>query len=372
MSPVRNYKYHNKIHKFHKKTEPLQGNYEKNAPPSNAAKDITKYKKIISQFNKAKILVVGDLMLDEFIWGTVDRISPEAPVPVVWVKSTSFMPGGASNVANNIASLRGKVFLAGVIGKDESGGRLSNELEKKNINMDAVVIDTTRPTSVKTRIIAHHQQVVRIDKEKLDPISDATLEKIYQNAKDIIEDVDAIIIEDYGKGVIMPYLLEKLIALSKKHKKIIAVDPKVDHFSYYKGVTVLTPNKTEAEGASLIKINDDKSLNNAGQKLLKWLNSKAILVTLGENGMRLFEDNGNITHIPTVAQDVFDVSGAGDTVIGTMAMALACGASMADAAYISNVAAGIVVGKVGIAVVSQPELLDTIYNLSLVPIDKNK
>ena len=320
----------------------------------------TKLKFIIQKFPKARILVIGDLILDEFIWGKVDRISPEAPVPVVLVSSESFMPGGASNVANNIASLGGNSVICGVIGEDKGGHILVEELKKKGVDVSGVVIDGQRPTTIKTRIIAHHQQVVRVDREKLASIDDNLLEQILSFIRRKINEVDALIIEDYGKGVITPRLLAEIVPLAKKHKKIITVDPKVSHFSYYQGVTCITPNEKELEGGSGINIEIDEDINKAGGKLLKELSLGSVLITLGENGMRLFEKSGAVTHIPTVAQEVFDVSGAGDTVIAAFTLALASGAAKQEAAHISNFAAGIVVSKVGTAVVTREELLERI------------
>lgn len=323
-------------------------------------KKIDRFKKIISRFHNVKVLVIGDLILDEFLWGEVSRISPEAPVPVVWVRSESFMPGGAANVANNIHALGGKAYIAGVVGMDERGRILTEELTKKGMDVGGVVIDGERPTTLKTRVIAHNQQVVRIDKEKMDGLSSGLTDQLIDYIKVIIEDIDAIIIEDYGKGVIKPRILEDVLKLAKRHKKIVTVDPKEEHFYYYKGVTAITPNHYEAAQAAGIKVKDRGSLIKIGKILLSRLKCSAVLVTLGENGMQLFESNGSITHIPTVAQDIFDVSGAGDTVIGAFTLALAAGADMRDAAYISNFAAGVVVGKVGIAVVTQEELLGRI------------
>lgn len=319
-----------------------------------------KLKSIIHKFHKAKVLVIGDLILDEFIWGKVERISPEAPVPVVLVNSESFMPGGSSNVANNIAALGGNSCIAGIIGDDKNGKTLVEELRKKRVDTAGIVIDSQRPTTLKTRIIAHHQQVVRVDREKSAPIDDNLLEQIMSFIRREIENIDALIIEDYGKGVIIPRFLAEVVPLARKYKKIITVDPKISHFAYYRGVTCITPNEKEAEGGSGIAIENDNDINKAGEKLLKDLFLDSVLITLGENGMRLFEKEGKITHIPTVAQEVFDVSGAGDTVIAAFTLALACGATKLEAAHLSNFAAGIVVSKVGTAVVTKEELLERI------------
>lgn len=321
--------------------------------------DLAKLIKIISNFNKTNILVIGDVMLDEFVWGKVSRISPEAPVPVVWVNRESYMPGGASNVASNIKSLDGSSMIAGVIGKDDRGKVLLKELKKQGINTEGLVADKSRPTTLKTRVIAHHQQVVRIDKEKLDPINDDLISDIINFTKKRINDIDGIIIEDYGKGVIVPPLIKEVVKLARAHKKIITVDPKEEHFSYYKGVTSLTPNHFEAGSAAGIDIKDEATLQKAGIKLLKELSSETLLITLGENGMCLFEGSSS-THIPTVAQEVFDVCGAGDTVISAFTLSLCSGATHLEAAHIANCAAGIVVGKVGIAVVTQDELVGRI------------
>lgn len=315
---------------------------------------------IIKKFPKKKILVIGDLILDEFIWGTVDRISPEAPVPVVWVNSESFMPGGAANVANNIATLGANASICGLVGKDKNANLLIEELKKKNVDTRGIVVDTERPTTLKTRIIAHHQQVVRIDREKLDGIDDNILEQVLCFVREKIDEIDGLIIEDYGKGLITAKLLSQLVPLAKKHKKVITVDPKVEHFSYYEGVTSLTPNQKEAEYASGVKIRKDSDIDKAGKKILQELNSESVLITLGENGMRLFQRSGKITHIPTVAKEVFDVSGAGDTVIAAFTLSLASGATLLEAAQLANFAAGVVVGKVGVAVTTKEELQEAI------------
>ncbi|MBN3039327.1 MAG: D-glycero-beta-D-manno-heptose-7-phosphate kinase [Candidatus Omnitrophica bacterium] len=314
------------------------------------------FKRVIKAFNRAKILVIGDLILDEFIWGKVNRISPEAPVPVVWVNSESFMPGGASNVANNIHGLGAQAFICGVIGADERGRILTEELRRKNIDVEGIVVDAERPTTLKTRVIAHHQQVVRIDREKVDEVDDNVISQILTYAKEKINDVDALLIEDYGKGLIAPRLIQEVIALAHKHDKIVTVDPKDNHLSYYQDITLITPNHHELAKATGEEIKSEKDLDVAGRALLANQKSKAVLVTLGENGMRLFEENGQSVHIPTMAQEVYDVSGAGDTVIAAATVALASGASMLEAAHISNYAAGIVVGKVGVAVATQEEL----------------
>ncbi len=320
----------------------------------------TKLKAIISNFRDKKILVIGDLILDEFIWGKVSRISPEAPVPVVWVDNESFMPGGASNVANNINSLGGKAYIVGVVGNDERAGILKGELEHRGVNIDGIFTDSQRPTILKTRVIAHQQQVVRIDKEKVDPIRDSSIKRIAGFIESVIDEMDGLIVEDYGKGLITPKLLDRIIPMAKKKKKVIAVDPKEEHFSYYKGVTLLTPNNTEASRAVGFEIRDKTSLKKAGLELLKKLRVHVLLITLGEKGMMVFEKGKSPKKIETIAQEVFDVSGAGDTVASSYTLSLISGANPIQAAYIANCAAGVVVGKVGIAVVTQDEIINRI------------
>jgi len=276
---------------------------------------------------------------------------------VVWVKDESFMPGGASNVANNINSLGGKAYMVGIVGNDERAGILKGELEHRGVNIDGIFTDPQRPTILKTRVIAHQQQVVRIDREKMDPVKDGTIRKIVSFVESVIDDIDGFIVEDYGKGLITPKLLDRIVPLAKKKKKIIAVDPKEEHFSYYKGVTLLTPNNKEAERAVGFDIKDNATLKKAGFELLKKLKARIALITLGEDGMMVFEEGCPPKKIETIAQEVFDVSGAGDTVASSYTLSLISGATSVQAAHIANCAAGIVVGKVGIAVVTQEEVM---------------
>lgn len=312
---------------------------------------------LLKRFKEARILVIGDFMLDQFVWGTVKRISPEAPVPVVEVQRESYMPGGALNVANNIRTLGGIVYPCGVVGRDLEGRMLVKTMRREGIETGGVIYDETRRTTLKTRIIAHSQQVVRFDREKAEDLSKEDLADIMRFIRRVIADTDVIIVEDYGKGVIQPALLGELLKLAKKHKTPVIVDPKEKHFSYYKGVTAITPNRKEAYGALESSPGHDKlPLKEVGKKLLSKLSCEAVLVTLGEDGMALFEKDGSLTHIPTAAREVYDVSGAGDTVIAVFSMALAVGAKMKEAARISNIAAGIVVGKLGTATVTPEEI----------------
>lgn len=330
-------------------------------------------KEIVKRFGAARIMVVGDLILDEYVWGDVDRISPEAPVPVVWANKCTYVPGGAANVASNVRALDAQVLLLGVIGKDKNAETLLSELRKRKIVGRGIFTESKRHTTVKTRIIAGHQQVVRVDWEHRHPLVEDLNSRITEFIQKNITDVDAIIIEDYGKGVVNQYLLENLISLAKSYKKIITVDPKEEHFQYYRGATSITPNRKELENAirnlkikdttNRFKLNNDrlftdKDIDAAARQILEYLELESMLVTLGDQGMLLFEKNGRVTHIPTVAQEVFDVSGAGDTVISTFTLGLCCGGSLLEAAHIANFAAGIVVGKVGTAVTNRKELLD--------------
>ncbi|MBU2540609.1 MAG: D-glycero-beta-D-manno-heptose-7-phosphate kinase [Candidatus Omnitrophica bacterium] len=314
-------------------------------------------KRIIDNFKKARILVIGDLILDKFIWGNVDRISPEAPVPVVYQVRESYMPGGASNVTNNLSSLKAKeVLMVGLIGRDSEGRRLKAELKKRGVNISGVFTEGARQTTLKTRIIAHHQQVVRLDHETTAPIKKESVKRIVNFVKRHVERCDAIIIEDYGKGVIDPGVLEPIIAFARSKKKIITVDPKEDHFKSYKNVTTITPNLKEACEASGQKFKKGVDVSKIGKLLMSRLNLKALLITMGDEGMQLMQRGKKSQHIPTLAQEVFDVSGAGDTVIAVFTLALACGADFMTAAHLANICAGIVVGKVGVATVSLNEL----------------
>ena len=310
---------------------------------------------LIEKFKKARVLVIGDLIMDHFIWGKVRRISPEAPVPVVEVTSESIVLGGSANVVNNIHSLGGRASVTGVIGADNEGRRLVEMLREKGIEADGIIKDATRPTTIKTRIIAHSQQMVRFDREMKDKIGPDTTAKVLSYIKRAAKAADLVVISDYAKGLITQRLVEETNALCQRLGKPVAVDPKVEHFDFYKGVTIVTPNNLEASQASGVDITDNDTLHRAGEVLFNRLGCQALLITRGENGMSLFEASSE-THIPTVAKEVFDVSGAGDTVIGTLALALAGGASFTGAAVLANIAAGVVVGKVGTATLSPEEL----------------
>lgn len=321
-------------------------------------KDSKRLSRFIDRFGRTRTLVVGDVMLDHYVWGDVSRISPEAPVPVVSVTRESLLLGAAANVVNNINALGGKVTMCGVIGRDDAGKQLVRMLENRGIETDGLIVEQGRPTTIKTRVIAHSQQVVRFDRETRNGISDSTHERIFDFVRQQMKKgLDAIVLSDYCKGVVTRELVKDIVKLAGKNDVIVSVDPKVNHFGMYSGVTILTPNTKEASTGSKIEIDDDRSLMKAGAVLLKQLKCEAVLITRGENGMSLFERGGRITHIPTVAQKVFDVTGAGDTVISTLTLAMAAGAALIDAARISNYAAGIVVGTVGTATVRPDELM---------------
>jgi D-beta-D-heptose 7-phosphate kinase/D-beta-D-heptose 1-phosphate adenosyltransferase len=318
------------------------------------SKRLTAY---IDHFPSTRVLVVGDIVLDHYIWGKVSRISPEAPVPVVNVTRENFLLGGATNVANNIHALGGGVSVCGVIGEDEAGRQLLHLLHKQGILTEGLIVDPARPTTIKTRVIAHSQQVVRFDRETNEKIERDAHRRIFDYVgRQVREGLDAIVLSDYCKGMVTSDLVRDIVRLAKKHKVIVTVDPKVSHFGMYSGVTILTPNVNEASIGSKIEIDSERSLLKAGALLLKRLKCKAVLITRGERGMSLFEQGGRVTHIPTVAREVFDVTGAGDTVISTLTLGMAAGATMIEAARLSNFAAGIVVGVVGTAIVKPEEL----------------
>jgi len=317
-------------------------------------------KKIVSQFEGAEVFVLGDIILDEFIWGEVSRISPEAPVPVVNMTSFSKNLGGAGNVVNNLCALRAKVTVSGVVGDDAEGRAVLEQLKRLNVSTDGVFVEKERPTTLKTRIIALNQQVVRIDKESAAGIKTKTREKIIDYVKENVGKFEGVIISDYAKGVISKSLLREVIPLLRKKGKIVAVDPKIKNFPYYRGASVVTPNQKETEAVLRYDIEDLKGLNRAGRELLKYSGCEAVLITRGKEGMSIFERSGQATHIPAVAKEVYDVTGAGDTVISTFTLALMSGGKPKEAAVLSNYAASVVVGKVGTATLGVEELLRVI------------
>jgi D-glycero-beta-D-manno-heptose-7-phosphate kinase len=304
-----------------------------------------------------RVLVLGDVMLDEFIWGRVARISPEAPVPVVEVARQSFHLGGAGNVACNVRALGGRAVLAGVVGNDAAGERVRQALGEAEVETALAISDRGRPTTLKTRIIAHHQQVVRADREQADDIDDDLESEVVSSVRQAIGSCRALVISDYQKGMITARLMKAILPLARRRGIPVLVDPKVRHLAFYRGVTLVTPNQLEAEQATGIRIRTADDLDAAGARILKLVGCEAALVTRGEHGMSLFERDKRPAHVKTAAREVFDVTGAGDSVIATVALALCAGARLAEAAVLANYAAGVVVGKLGTATASPEEVL---------------
>ncbi|MBI3872000.1 MAG: D-glycero-beta-D-manno-heptose-7-phosphate kinase [candidate division Zixibacteria bacterium] len=306
--------------------------------------------RLLERFAGRPIVVLGDVMLDEYWWGSVERISPEAPVPIVAVDAKEAKLGGAANVAQNIRSLGGQVTTIGLIGDDQAGERVRAQFVRQGLDTSGLQVDHTRPTTVKTRIVAHHQQVVRADFEATGEAAPETTETLVVACRAALEAGAAgLVISDYGKGVITRSLLEAIIGAARERGKFIVVDPKDTHFSAYRRVTLLTPNHHEAGFVAGRKIRDETTLRAVGFDLLSQLEADSLLITRGEKGMALFEADGRMTSIPTVARHVYDVTGAGDTVVAAIAMCLAAGGNMLQAAYTANVAAGEVIKEVGTA-----------------------
>jgi D-glycero-beta-D-manno-heptose-7-phosphate kinase len=311
-----------------------------------------------------RFLVIGDLMLDEFVWGKVGRISPEAPVPVVEVTGESFYAGGAANVARNLREFVRSVSVIGMVGTDNSAGQLRGLLAAQKIDMSASIEDSRFPTTLKTRIIARHQQVVRVDRETITAPSKAQRKRIVTAVRKQLPKIDAIIFEDYGKGFLSGELVSQIAMVAQTEKKIVAADPNPQRSIEWNGMTVVKPNRAEALLAAGIPYSDpdnspkeDVDLKRAGETLLKKWQSQYLLITLGEHGMMLFQKNEKPHHIPTKARDVYDVSGAGDTAIALFTLALCGGARPIEAAEIANHGSAVVVGKLGTATVSRKELL---------------
>jgi len=315
----------------------------------------------VSRFDKTKILVIGDVIIDQFIWGTVNRISPEAPVPVVNVNREEFLLGGSANVLKNIYSLGGQGALCGVIGSDSMGEQLGDLIKALPSSLDGLVTGE-RPTTVKTRVVAQGQQVVRFDREETGVPGKETLAALIAYLEKNLKDFDAVIISDYSKGVVNESFM---IRLHQLRRAIIAdgnrtlpliVDPKPENIHRFVGATVITPNNLEASKMSGMEIRDEQQLLAASRYIRDEIDCEAVLITRGESGMALLQGNDELVTIPTMAKEVYDVTGAGDTVVATLALGLAAGCSMKDAAVLANHAAGIVVGKVGTASVSVDEL----------------
>lgn len=315
---------------------------------------------LFRDFNGKRVAVVGDLMVDRYFWGTVNRISPEAPVPVVEVDSQSTRLGGAANVANNVSSLGGIPVMIGVIGNDDGGHLLRSLIEEAAFPTAGLVVDAARPTTIKTRVIAHHQHVVRIDHEVKEEIAEGVQAQILKVLRNELPSLDAIILEDYNKGVIVGSLIREIVALARTKGMIITVDPKFNNFFEYKNVTVFKPNRKESEEALGRRLHDRAAVEQAGRDMLRRLDAENILLTLGEEGMSLFERSGSVTHVSTHAKKVADVSGAGDTVISTLTMCLAAGAGIQEASALANIAGGVVCGEVGIVPIDKGALFQAV------------
>lgn len=325
---------------------------------------MARLRRLLAAARRTRILVVGDVMLDRFIWGNVSRISPEAPVPVLEFDHESFMPGGAANVARNLAALGVRTELFGLVGRDDSGRRLKRLLAEQGVGCTGLVADPGRFTSVKTRLVAHQQQLVRVDRETRAPADPVLTRRLLRLMTPHIPKADAVIVADYAKGVVSQPLLDHLKCLCREAGVWLSVDPKPAHRLDLRAVSLLTPNRKEAfelgglpDGPRPGPPMPDAALLRVADKLLQELRPALLLITLGDQGMLLCRHNSSPLHIPTVAREVFDVSGAGDTVIASFTAAIAAGASPMEAAVFSNHAAGVVVGKVGTATVSPQELL---------------
>jgi rfaE bifunctional protein kinase chain/domain len=320
----------------------------------------TRLDELKKNFDGKRIAVIGDMMLDGYFWGDVKRISPEAPVPVLEVEDEFFRFGGAANVALNILTLGGIPVPVGIIGEDTYGQIFTSLLKEKNIDAEGILVDDDRPTTTKTRVIANSQHVVRIDKESKAYISNKIEDKISIFFANIIDSLDGIILQDYNKGILTPSLISKIISLANKKNILITVDPKFDNFFEYKNVTVFKPNRKETETVLGTRIKTDKDISSAGKNLLKKLNSDYVLLTLGEGGIAVFKKDDTERRMPTKARKVADVSGAGDTVISTLTLALASGANIYEACVLANYAAGIVCSEVGIVPIEKERLFQTV------------
>lgn len=319
---------------------------------------------LIGRFPSTRILVVGDLMLDEYVWGTVRRISPEAPVPVVAVTRETKSPGGAANVALNIAGLGAQVDVAGIVGEDAPGREIARILKKERVGMVGLVRDGRRPTTVKTRVIAHSQQVVRVDREEPASPGDRPRKALRAAVLGRMNGCAGVVLSDYRKGALCRELVEEIVSRAHDRGIFVTVDPKQTDFTYYRGCTLITPNRSEAEAALGGKeLKGDLEIGEGGKTLLRRCGAQAVLITRGEEGMTLVERRSRaVFHIPAIARQVYDVTGAGDTVIGTLAAAIGAGATMREAALMANVAAGVVVGEVGTARITAEKLQRALTN----------
>lgn len=307
-----------------------------------------------------RIAVIGDLMVDRYLWGDVSRISPEAPVPIINIEEEEIRFGGAANVANNLIGLGATPILVGVVGNDTWGEVFRNKLTEKGLPSGGVVVDSDRPTTIKTRIIGNNQHIARVDREKVADVADQNQEKILKFLKENIQEIDAIILQDYNKGLLVPGYISKIVQLANSYNKFITVDPKFRNFFEFRNVTVFKPNKKETEAALAMHLATQNNLVEAGHILLEKLNATAVLVTLGKEGMALFRKGEKVTFVETRARKVADVSGAGDTVIATLTYALAAGASITESVTLANYAAGLVCEEVGVVPVQGDKLFGAI------------
>jgi D-beta-D-heptose 7-phosphate kinase/D-beta-D-heptose 1-phosphate adenosyltransferase len=315
---------------------------------------------ILENFSKVKVLVFGDVMLDRYWWGSVERISPEAPVPVVRLDKTTLIAGGAANVAANVAGLGAKPFLVGVVGDDKEAKSFPEILAKSNIPSEHLIEIKDRQTTVKTRVIAHSQQIVRLDQETSESLNNAEENLVWLKLEKLFDEIEIIIVSDYAKGVLTENLLSRLITTAKEKNIKLLVDPKGKNYLKYKGATLLTPNKREAAEACKLEENGQTLVEVAGNQLISEIETDAILITKGEEGMTLFEKHKNPLNLKALARDVYDVTGAGDTVIATLAVAIGAGASLAKAAELANISAGIVVEQIGTTAIKFEELKEAV------------
>jgi D-beta-D-heptose 7-phosphate kinase/D-beta-D-heptose 1-phosphate adenosyltransferase len=319
--------------------------------------ELERVREILSRFAGTYILTLGDCMLDQWVWGSVTRISPEAPIPVVDVQKYTYTPGGAANVGSNLSALGARTGLIGVVGKDIQAKQLKKALKDKGVETRGIIPDPARPTTQKTRIIAHHQQVVRADLEQKGPVGNETADRILDFLAAHCGDCRWLIISDYDKGLLTRHLVDGVMALASKRDMTVTVGPKPSNINLFKGAHLVTLNEKEASKAAGIPIEDEASLTIAGERLLKELKARGVLITRGEKGMALFTAKGERCSVPALASQVFDVSGAGDTVIAVATLCLACGATFPEAIWLANHAAAVVVKKVGTATLTREELL---------------
>ncbi len=311
---------------------------------------------ILNAMSGRRVLVIGDVMMDEYVWGDVKRISPEAPVMVVEVERETYTPGGAGNVLNNIQVLGGISSVIGVIGDDDIGRQLVSRLAESGVDVTGLVTDPSRPTTRKTRIIAHSQQVVRVDRENQKRLSGRATKEAVSRLADKVAAADVVVFSDYDKGVAVPEITRTLLELAKKHGKAVVVNPKPRNVKQFKSASVISLNQSEAEAVTGISIADDRGLQRAAKRLLNALQPETLLITRGPLGMSLFSANGETETIPAHLVEVYDVAGAGDTVVSVLALALAAGATLGEAAVLANCAGGAVVKKVGVAAVTRDEI----------------